>query len=117
MGLGAPGIGFVFLSILAHFTVIAALMADVIGPESVLVTLKSQLFTLLAPLGGVLGAMLPPLSGAGRLHWAYLLVALVVVVVSEMLLRSALATADSVRRHKQSDVLRGITKKIAEVQP
>lgn len=110
MSFGIPGIIMIFMSIIGHFSVMAAIIVQ-IGSEGPLADLAATLGSVLIPVGSAMELMLPPLAIIGRLHWDFAILAWLLIMAAEALLYPGLKLSSHTLRHKQNDILASIERK------
>lgn len=110
MSFGIPGIIMIFLSIIGHFSVMAAIIVEM-GSDGPLADLANTLGSVLTPVGDVLETALPPLAIIGRLHWDFAILAWALIMAAEALLYPGLKLSGHTLRDKQNDILNSIERK------
>lgn len=110
MSFGIPGIIMIFMSIIGHFAVMAAIIVEM-GSEGPLADLARTLGGVLSPIGGVMETILPPLAIIGRLHWDFAILAWLLIMAAEALLYPGLKLSGHTLRDKQNDILASIERK------
>lgn len=110
MSFGIPGIILIFLSIIGHFAVMAAIIVEM-GSDGPLADLANMLGGVLTPIGNVMEMLLPPLAILSRLHWDFAILAWLLIMAAEALLYPGLKLSGHTLRHKQNDILASIERK------
>lgn len=108
-----PGILLIFLAIVGHFAVMAAIVAET-GNSGPLADLAQSLGEVLGPVGGGVETLLPPLAALGRLHWDFVFLAWLASVCAEALLYPVLKASGYALRQRQAQLLAKIERKSSE---